>query len=174
MTTLALDRSVLRTAALNALLCAAVVAVPAASHALALPLYRFEPMRLLLFAAILLTPRRNALALALGLPLVSWLCSGHPVIPKVLLIQGELALNVWLFFALQARLRRFVPAAALSVAASKLAYYAVKFVLIRTALLEGGLVATPWRYQLLALAIVLAGGVLIRSLWNPGRSRNGR
>jgi len=174
MTSLAFDRPVLRIAALNALLCVGVVALPALSHALALPLYRFEPMRLLLFAAILLTPRRNALVLALGLPLLSWLSSGHPVFPKVLLIQGELALNVWLFFALRGRLHRFLPAAALSVAASKLVYYAAKFVLIRTALMEGRLVATPWTYQLVALALVLAGGALILSLKKSDRSRSQR
>ena len=164
MTSLALDRPVLRTAALNALLCVGVVALPALSHALALPLYRFEPMRLLLFAAILLTPRRNALALALGLPLLSWLSSGHPVFPKVLLIQGELALNVWLFFALRGRLHRFVPAAALSVAASKLVYYAAKFLLIETALMDGQVIATPWTYQLMALSFVLVGGGLVHHL----------
>ena len=97
MSTLALDRPVFRTVTLNVLLCAAVVAVPALSHAAAFPLYRFEPMRLLLFVAILYSSRRNALVMALWLPLLSLLTSGHPVFPKVVLIQGELVLNVLVF-----------------------------------------------------------------------------
>ncbi len=163
MSTLALDKPLVRTAALNALLCVVVLAIPTLSHALALPLYRFEPMRLLIFAAVLLTTRRNALIMALALPAVSWLTSGHPVFPKILLIQGELALNVWIFFALRDRLR-FAPAAIVSVATSKAAYYGAKLLLIRAAWLDGSLVATPWTYQLVALSLILVGGALVLRL----------
>ncbi len=161
MSTLLLDKPVFRTTVLNALLCAGVIALPALSHAVALPLYRFEPMRLLLFVAILCTTRRNALVMALGLPLVSWLTSGHPVFPKVLLIQGELVLNTLVFFALCRGAKRFVPAVVVSVLAAKAAYYAAKFILIRTALMDGPVIATPWTYQFLVLSFVLVGGGLI-------------
>lgn len=170
MTTLALTRPRSGTVVLNGLLCAAVLAIPILSHALALPLYRFEPMRLLLFAAVLASSRRNALGVALLLPLVSWLGSGHPVFPKVLLIMGELALNVALFFALRSRMR-FAPAAIVSVAASKAAYYGAKFLLLRWALMDGDLVATPWTYQLVVLALILVGGGLVLHLRDAGRSR---
>ena len=60
---------------------------------------------------------------------------------------------------------------------SKAAYYAAKFALIRAALLEGDLVATPWRYQLTTFAFILVAGLLV-SPWTardraPARSSGG-
>ena len=169
MSTLALDRPIVRTMSLNVLLCAGVVAIPALSHALALPLYRLEPMRLLLFAAILFSGRRNALVMAVAMPLVSFLTSGHPVFPKVLLIQGELVINTLIFFALCRNAKHFAPAAAISVLVSKIVYYGAKFILIKTALMDGRLVATPWPYQLMALSFVIVGGGWIYHLKNRDR-----
>ena len=164
MSTIALDRPVVRTITLNVLLCAAVVAIPSLSHAAAFPLYRFEPMRLLLFVAFLYTGRRNALVMAMWLPLLSMLTSGHPVFPKVVLIQGELVLNTLIFYGLVGRSNRFVTSAAVSVIASKAVYYAAKFVLISTALMGGEVFATPWAYQLATLSfILLAGGIACRA-----------
>ncbi|MCP4573685.1 MAG: hypothetical protein GY838_15105 [bacterium] len=161
MTTLALDRPVVRVISLNVLLCAAVVAIPSLSHATAFPLYKFEPMRLLLFGAILWSSRRNALVMALWLPLLSMLTSGHPVFPKVVLIQGELVLNVLVFYALARGSERFLLAASVSVVASKALYYGAKYVLIRTALLGGDLVATPPVYQLVTFSFILLAGALV-------------
>jgi hypothetical protein len=161
MSTLALARPGIRTVSLDALLCVAVVAVPALSHAAAFPFYLFDPMRLLLFVAILGTSRRNALLMAVWMPLLAMMTSGHPVFPKVVLIQGELVLNTLLFHALVRRGGGFVPAAAVSVVASKAAYYGAKFILLKSALLGGGLVSTPWTYQAATLLfILLAGGAV--------------
>ena len=82
MSTLALARPAVRTVSLDALLCAAVVAVPALSHAAAFPFYLFDPMRLLLFVAILFSSRRNALLMAVWMPLLAMMTSGHPVFPE--------------------------------------------------------------------------------------------
>ncbi|MBK9304063.1 MAG: hypothetical protein IPM94_09280 [bacterium] len=161
MHALTLDRPIARIVALDVLLCAVLVAVPALSHATAFPLYRFEPMRLLLFAAVLFSSRRNALLMALCLPVLSALTSGHPAFPKFVLIQGELALNAVIFYGLFRRSGRFVLGAAVSVLASKVLYYAAKFVLIRLALMDGDLVATPWSYQFAALLFILVGGGLV-------------
>ena len=169
MSTIALDRPVFKTVTLNALLCAAAVAVPSLSHAAALPLYKFEPMRLLLFVAIIFTSRRNALLMALWLPLLSMLTSGHPVFPKVVLIQGELALNVLIFSSLFRRPSRFALAAAASILASKAVYYAAKFVLIKAVLLDGNLISTPWTFQLATFSFILVGGGLI--CWGRGQDR---
>ena len=161
MSSLALTRPGIRTISLDALLCAAVVAVPALSHAAAFPFYLFDPMRLLLFVAILGSSRRNALLMAVWMPLLAMMTSGHPVFPKVVLIQGELVLNTLLFHALARRGSGFVPAVAVSVVVSKAVYYGAKFILIRTVLLEGTLFATPWTYQVATLLfILLAGGAV--------------
>jgi hypothetical protein len=161
MPAIALDRPVVKTITLNVLLCVAVVAIPALSHATTLPLYRFEPMRLLLFVALLTTGRRNALLMALWLPLLSLLTSGHPVFPKVVLIQGELVLNAWIFTEIFRRSGRFTLAAAASIVASKSVYYAAKYVLIEMALLRGHVVATPWTYQLATFLLILLAGNLV-------------
>jgi hypothetical protein len=161
MATLAISRPAARTVSLDALLCAAVVAVPALSHAAAFPFYLFDPMRLLLFAAILGSSRRNAILMAVWMPLLAMMTSGHPVFPKVHLIQGELVVNTLLFHFMVRRGTGFVPAAAGSVIVSKAAYYGAKFILIQAALLGGGLVSTPWTYQLATLAgILLIGGAV--------------
>jgi hypothetical protein len=163
MSTLVLPRPARRTVLLDALLCACALAVPALSHAAALPLYRLDPMRLLLFAALLLTSRRNALAMALWLPLLSTLTSGHPVPPKMVLIQGELVLNAVVFHALWRRRGGFAGAAVVSVVVAKFGYYGAKYASIRLALMDGELVATSWVWQTAAVAIVLlAGGAVSR------------
>ena len=173
MATLALDRPVFKTVTLNVLLCAGLVAIPSLSHATALPLYRFEPMRLLLFVAILATNRRNALLMALWLPLLSFLTSGHPIFPKVVLIQGELVVNALVFYEIFRRSNRFAVGAAVSIVASKAIYYAAKYVLIETAVLKGDLVATPWAYQLATFLFILLTGILIcrSSGWKRARVR---
>ena len=164
MKSLALRRPVLKILTLDVVLCALAVAVPALSHAAAFPVYYLDPMRWLVFGAILLSRPRNAVLMAVWLPLLSLLTSGHPVFPKVVLIQGELALNVLLFYAVARRTHSFAAAALVSVVMAKLAYYAAKFLLIRTALLDGDLVATPWLYQLGAVAgVLLIAGLVGRS-----------
>ena len=170
MPTLALDRPIARNVTLDVLLCVVLVAVPALSHAVAFPLYRFEPLRLLLFVAVLFSSRRNALLMALWLPALSMLTSGHPVFPKFVLIQGELVLNTVIFYVLFSRSGRFVLGAAISVLASKVLYYAVKFVLIELALMDGDLMATPWTYQLATLLFILVSGGVVCLLKEKARA----
>jgi hypothetical protein len=171
MPTLALDRPVFKAITINALLCAGVVAIPSLSHATALPLYKFEPMRLLLFVAIVAAGRRNTLLLALWLPLLSLLTSGHPAFPKVVLIQGELVVNTWVFFEIFRRSNRFALAAAVSIIASKFVYYTAKYVLIKAALMTGDVVATPWTYQLTAFLFILLAGDFVCRLKGRERTR---
>ena len=167
MTTLTLRRETGRTIVLDVLLCIAVVAIPSLSHAATFPFYMFDPMRLLVFAALLFSSRRNALLMALWLPLLSTLTSGHPVFPKFMLIQAELALNVIIFGVLFVNERRFVPAAAVSIVASKAFYYLVKFILVKVALLDGAVVSTPWTYQAASLLLVVVCGSLVCGFRDP-------
>jgi len=71
--------------------------VPDASHLLKIPVYYIEPMRVMLVLALLYSSRFNAYALAVVLPLFSFLVSGHPVPVKMMIIMAELLLNAWLF-----------------------------------------------------------------------------
>lgn len=71
--------------------------VPAASHLFKIPVYYIEPMRIMLVLALLYSSRWNAYALAIVLPLFSFLVSGHPAPLKMMIIITELVLNAWLF-----------------------------------------------------------------------------
>jgi hypothetical protein len=71
--------------------------VPAASHLFKIPIYYIEPMRIMLVLALLYSSRWNAFALAIVLPLFSFLLSGHPAPIKMMIIMAELLINAWLF-----------------------------------------------------------------------------
>ena len=117
--------------------------VPTFSHLLSLPIYFIEPMRLMLVLSLVHTSKKNAYLLALTLPLFSFLISSHPVFAKMILISFELSLNVFLFYLFKDALRRVFPAIFLSIIASKVVYYGIKYVLISSAILSSGLISTP-------------------------------
>jgi hypothetical protein len=124
-----------------------IVFVPAISHLVALPIYYFEPMRIMLIIALVHTTKKNAYLLALTLPLFSFLVSAHPSLLKTLLITSELLLNVFLFFVFSEKMKNNFWAMLTSLFISKILYYLVKFMLLSTMVLEGNLVSTPLYIQ---------------------------
>lgn len=128
--------------------------VPTFSHLLSIPLYLFEPMRIMLILSIAHTSRKNAYIIALTLPLFSFIISSHPVFLKSILIAGELILNIWLFFYLSSRIGRYA-AAVTAILASKLVYYIAKFALISFALIDSELFSTPVVLQL-SMTVIFA------------------
>jgi hypothetical protein len=141
----------------------AIYLVPAVSHLLSFPLYYLEPMRIMLILAIVHTSRRNAYLIAITLPIFSLLLSAHPSVIKTSLITGELLINLWLFFFLSGKLTSKGMNLFLSIIASKLLYYLIKFLLINSALMDGQLFSTPIYIQLVMLA-VFSGYVYLTSL----------
>jgi len=134
----------------------AIVYLPSLSHLLAIPLYRLEPMRMLLILALPFTGRRNAYFLALILPLASFLTSGHPLPAKALLMTGELLANVWLFWWLMRRFSSPLGAMLGGITLSKLGYYGAKLALIQMAMLGPPLISTPlWLQGILAIVFSL-------------------
>ena len=105
-------------------------------------------MRLMLVLALVHTNKRNSYILALSMPLFSFIISGHPVFAKMFLIGMELSLNVFLFYLLAGRIRNVFPAIFISILLSKAVYYLLKFALIRLAVIDTSLVATPLLIQL--------------------------
>ena len=134
----------------------AIYLVPSISHLLGFPVYYLEPMRIMLILAIVHTSRKNAYLIALTLPLFSMLISAHPSLIKTSLITGELLLNVWLFFFLSEKLSNKTLGIFLSIIASKIFYYLVKFLLITSVLMSGEVISTPMYIQLIML-FVLSG-----------------
>lgn len=134
----------------------AIVYLPSLSHLLAIPLYRLEPMRMLLILALPFTGRGNAYLLALILPLASFITSGHPEPAKALLMSGELLVNVWLFWWLMRRFNSPLGAMLGGITLSKLGYYGAKLALIQMALLGPPLISTPlWIQGILATVFSL-------------------
>ena len=142
----------------------AIYLVPAISHLLSFPVYYLEPMRIMLVLAIVHTSRKNAYLIALTLPLFSMLISAHPSLIKTSLITGELLLNVWLFFFLSEKLSNKSLSIFLSIIASKIFYYLVKFILITSVLMSGELISTPMYIQIMML-FVFSGYIYLMSFY---------
>ncbi len=123
--------------------------VPTISHMLSFPLYLIEPMRIALILALVHTTKRNAYIIALSLPLFSYLVSAHPVFYKMLLISGELVLNVWIFYFLLGKTKNAFLSIIGSIIACKAIYYMAKFVAVALIFNSGeGIISTPLYIQL--------------------------
>lgn len=142
-------------------------AIPAASHLFAFPLYHLDPMRILLFGAMLISAKNlasgefvNCLIMAVLLPLTSCFVVGMPTLPKALIIGAELATNVALFYFLNTHLKigksktRIFVALFLSIIGAKCVYYGLKALCIYTGILQSSIVSTPWYTQMTVLAVL--------------------
>ncbi len=135
---------------IDILLLGALYLVPSFSHVTNLPLYKFEPMRVALLAALLFTNRSNTYFIAFTIPLASALISGHPVPLKAVLMGVEFSVLVASYGYLM-RLAR-IPATAALVAGiimGKLVYYTLKFGSLSVGILDGQLISTPLQTQLI-------------------------
>ena len=139
----------MRLALTDVALLGAACLVPAVSHLLALPLYMLNPMLALLLVGLLIgRDWRNALVLAVLMPLVSSLVTGMPAAPKMVCMMAELATVATMFGVLQ-RKWAVLPAVLTAVLAGKVVYYALKAVVIAPAVLVG----TAWWMQLGAVVL---------------------
>lgn len=144
---------IVKFALLDMVLVSMACLVPAASHLFAVPLYVANPMLALLLAALLLgRDWKNALVLAVLMPLASCLLTGMPTAPKMVCMVAELATVATLFGALSRRWK-VLPAVLVSLLAAKGVYYALKAVVLAPAVLVG----TEWWLQL--SVVVLWGGL---------------
>jgi len=139
------------------LVLAAVYFIPAFVHATNFPLYYFEPMRLLLFAAYLISRNNaNAFLLALTIPLVSSILPPyHPPFYKAIIISLELVVNLGCFIWLINK-SKWPPFLLffISTVISKIFYYGFKYIFIKMALIEGNLISTDLLTQLITLGLL--------------------
>lgn len=140
--------------------------LPDISSLLKIPLYLFEPMRVMIIIAIVHTTKVNAYILAVLLPAVSYLFSNHPSVIKVLILSGDLILNIFFYYRLiKFRVNKFL-LMSLCIFGSKLAYYLVKYLLIQFSVMAGDLIATPLYIQFL-IVISLSSYVYLIDKLNP-------
>ncbi len=138
-----------RWAVADVVLIVAACVLPALSHAVALPLYKLNPMLALLLAGILVgRDWRNGVLLAVLMPLVSCLVTGMPTALKMVCMMAELAVVAAMFGWLQKRWSVF-PSVLTAVLSGKVVYYAMKAVVIAPAVLVG----TAWWMQLAAVVV---------------------
>ena len=134
--------------------------LPDISNLLNIPLYLFEPMRVIIIIAVVHTSKENAYILAVLLPAASLLFSNHPSIIKTFILSGDLLLNIFLYFSLiKFKVNKFL-LMSVCIVASKLAYYLAKYLLIQFSVLKGDLIATPLYIQIL-IVIILSGYVYL-------------
>ena len=132
-----------------------VYCFPAISHVLPIPLYLFEPMRIILFSLLLFFPfaKKNAVIMAMTIPIFSYIFSDHPILPKAILMSAELTLNVSLFSWFSKKINIGV-SVFVSVIISKCIYYLLKAALIYFGLLNMELAVTTFETQLILAAIL--------------------
>lgn len=156
-TTLRQTSKLARLLAVDAALLTAACLVPALSHLTALPLYHLNPMLLFLLGGMLLVQdRRNALLLAVLLPLVSMLAVGMPTPLKALCMMAELSAVVLINgrFSVQG-----FGSMLLAIIGGKVVYYLLKALLLAPAVL----VSTPVLTQLIvAVAAAMLFALLSR------------
>ena len=137
---------------------AAVIVItflPAISHLTSIPLYQFEPMRIIMVMCLLFTTRRNTYLIGLALPLFSHLIAAHPAFVKLFLVSSELVLNIYLFYLIEKRADNKFISLLSAIFISKIYYYIVKAGLLSIGLMHGELVTTPLYIQLI-IALVLS------------------
>lgn len=140
---------IVKYAVLDTVLVTLACLVPAASHLFAVPLYVANPMLALLLAGMLFgRDWRNALVLAVLMPLVSCLLTGMPAAGKMVCMMAELA-TVATMFGLLSRRWKVLPAVLVSVVAAKGVYYGLKAMVLAPAVLVG----TEWWMQLAAVVL---------------------
>jgi len=139
---------------LDLLLLILLYLLPAISHALLIPFYLIDPMRIMIFISILLTSKKNSYLLALTIPLFSFIIDNHPVLIKSLLIAAELSFNLFLFYSLYKKYKNIFVITFLSILVSKLIYYFLKYVAIETGLLNSSLISTSLWIQLTVTVII--------------------
>jgi len=110
--------------------------VPAASHLFKIPIYYIEPMRIMLILSLLYSSRWNAYALAIVLPLFSFLVSGHPAPVKMMIIMAELMLNTILFLQFYKSIKNAFLSTFGSIILSKLFCYAMYLVVFSMAFVK--------------------------------------
>ena len=146
-------RAIVDVVVLDAVLLVAACFIPTISHLLAFPLYLLNPMLAFLLICILFgRDWRNALALAVLMPLVSCLFVGMPTAPKMVCMMAELATVVGVFSLLTRYLSVFVSIVT-AIFVGKIVYYLLKAWIIAPVVL----VDTAWWIQL--GVVVLWGGL---------------
>ena len=141
-------KSIWPIAVLDAIALGMVYFVPAISHLTSIPFYIIEPLRIMvLISLVVFGSKRNALLLAITLPLFSFAIAAHPVLVKSILISVELIINVLAYTLMVKKFGAPFWPLLITIMVSKLAYYLMKYIFISVGFLSSSLVSTPLMTQ---------------------------
>lgn len=127
--------------------------LPVISGFIDFPLYLVDPMRMMIILALAHTNKSNSYFLAILLPLFSFFIGGHPYFLKTSIILLELLLNIYLFYYLLSKIKNPFFSMLISIIVCKAFYYGLKFLLINLTLIEGSLLSTPFKYQIITAVV---------------------
>ncbi|HEY6437678.1 MAG TPA: hypothetical protein VIY47_13885 [Ignavibacteriaceae bacterium] len=146
------------------LIVAFIYLLPTLSHITSIPFYLFEPMRIALVFCIIATNQKNSLLIALTLPIVPLILSSHPSFAKSILIMGELAINVIVFYQLQKKFNNKFIGMLFSILIAKVFYYGSKLFFINFGLLQGDLISTPiWIQFFIMIFLSISAAIALKS-----------
>lgn len=157
------SKGVVRAVIVDILSLFVVYYIPTISHHLIFPLYMLDPMRIVVFACILLSGSRiNSYIFAITIPFFSYFVGGHPVLLKSFIIGMELLVNMMLFWSLIRKWQNVFVVTFVSIIVAKVIYYITKIFVVEIGWLQMDIISTPFYVQgLVALAI----SVLMSSLF---------
>lgn len=153
------QRNLVRAGLIDAALLAAACLIPAVSHLLALPLYRLNPMLMVLAAGMLLVNNRlNSYILSLVVPFFTCMVAGMPTPLGALCMVCEYATVVTVFNLTVQRgsgFWRIFGSILAAVVAGKAIYYLAKWLIVRPDNLIG--TSPVWQaVSVLAISVVFA------------------
>lgn len=138
--------------------------LPNISSIINIPLYLFEPMRIIVVVSIIHSSKKGAYLLGLLLPLFSLILSNHPSVPKTFILIADLLLNVVLYFKLTKVYGNKFLCMSVSILLSKIMYYLIKYLFIKLSLIEGSFIATPIYIQVIIIMVLSTYVYLIAEL----------
>ncbi|NQV49615.1 MAG: hypothetical protein HQ507_03920 [Candidatus Marinimicrobia bacterium] len=131
------------------------------AHVLPFPLYKLDPMKILVLVTVIYSSRWNSLAIAAALPILSFLSTGHPVFPKFLIMSSELMVFAFVLGSFHTRQSKKIIGFLSAVLISKIFYYMVKGGAIALGYLDQSLISTDFHTQIQALVVLalVFGGI---------------
>jgi len=123
-----LTRNLRKASILDIVAFVVVFFIPKIAGLIHFPFYMIEPMRLMVILSIAHSSRLNSFFLALTLPVFSWAVSGHPELFKMMVMTGEITLNVFLFYFLFRKINSILLSMVISIVVSKVLCYTLYLV----------------------------------------------
>ncbi len=156
MQTKSSERVSINTIIVDAVIIALFCITPAITHLIGLSYHYLEPMRIALFAGMLIVgDKKNSYVLAALLPISSMLLSGMPTPVVCALMIVELILNVKIFYLLSHLGKSAIVGMFISIIVSKIVFRLLKCLFVGGIAFNSTSLMANWQLQLL-MSIVLA------------------